>query len=1120
MTAHVLPRSSRASSQVRHLLPWLPLVLMIAMVTVAVPGTFGAQPAAAAGVCDPGGSVIACENSLPGDPPSDWQVSGSGDSTIQGFATAASASPGETVSFKISTTAKSIHLDILRMGYYQGNGARIITAGVKPSVTLPQNQPSCLTDATSGLVDCGNWAVTASWAVPTTAVSGVYLAHLVRDDTGGDSLVPFVVRNDTGTSAMLFQTSDETWQAYNTYGGNSLYQCNVACPPGSPGGYKGAYKVSYNRPLNNNDTSNGLLYAEYPMIRFLEANGYDVSYTTGLDVATRGPLLSNHKVFLSVGHDEYWSGEQRANVEAARDKGLNLAFFSGNEVFWKTRWEPSIDAAKAAGRTLVTYKETHFDAPVDPQDPPTWTGTWRDPRFSPPGDARAENSLTGQFFLVNSGTTDIQVPAQYAKLRLWRNTAVASLAAGQTLTLGSGLGTLGYEWDEAANNGSQPVGLVKLSSTTAAAEAFVDYGTSVAQGIPVTHNLTLYRATSGALVFGAGTVQWAWGLDGATTGKAPDKNMQQATVNLFADQGVQPATLIAGLTPATASADGTPPTAAITSPASGTTVADGAKVTVSGTASDSGGGVVAGVEVSTDAGKSWQPATGTTSWSYTWIAHGYPSTTVMARAVDDSGNLQTPGAGVSVTVACPCSIWGPNVTPGGVDSGDTGAVELGMQFTTEVAGTVTGVRFYKSSKNTGTHIGNLWTAGGQLLARATFSNETASGWQLVSFATPVAVTGNTTYVVSYYAPVGHYSQDAGYMYLHPSPQPDGNGSLDSPPLHALRNSQGVANDLYSYSGSTTFPVNTYHGENYYVDAVFTPGQSSAPTAPTAPSGVTATAGNASATVSWTAPPNGGSAITKYTVTPYAGTTAGTPVTVTGNPPATGTTVTGLTNGTSYTFTVTATNAVGTGPASDPSNAVTPSAPTAPAAPSGVTATAGDTSATVSWTAPPNGGSAITKYTVTPYAGTTAGTPVTVTGNPPATGTTVTGLTNGTSYTFTVTATNAVGTGPASDPSNAVVPAAAPGAPTAVVATAGVRSATVTWTAPSDGGSAITGYTITPYVGGKAQTPTTITGNPPATTATITGLKFNATYTFVVQATNAIGTGPGSAASNPVSPTQR
>ena len=137
------------------------------------------------------------------------------------------------------------------------------------------------------------------------------------------------------------------------------------------------------------------MYAEYPMIRFLEENGYDVSYTSGVDVSQPGyaSVIEQHKVFLYAGHDEYWSGQQRANVTAARDAGVNLAFFTGNEVFWKTRWEPSIDGSNTPNRTLVTYKETHYNAPTDPQDPPTWTGTWMDPRFSPPGGRRGPAEL-------------------------------------------------------------------------------------------------------------------------------------------------------------------------------------------------------------------------------------------------------------------------------------------------------------------------------------------------------------------------------------------------------------------------------------------------------------------------------------------------------------------------------------------------------------------------------------------------------------------------------------------------------------------------------------------------------------------------------------------------------
>ena len=603
----------------------------------------------------------------------------------------------------------------------------------------------------------------------------------------------------------------------------------------------------------------------------------------------------------------------------------------------------------------------------------------------------------------------------------------------------------------------------------------------------------------------------------------------------------------------------------------------------------------------------------------------------------------------------------------------------------------------------------------------------------MSFPTPVNVTANTTYVASYYAPRGHYSADSGYLYPRPAPATDGYSITDSPPLHVKRSTPGDGNGLYRYGASSGFPTASFQAENYWVDVAFTPsGPPPPPTAPGQVAAVTATAGDARATVSWTPPIDGGSPITSYTVTPYVGTTARTPVTITGNPPAASTTVTGLTNGTAYTFTVAATNAIGTGTASAPSAAVTPAPPTVPGAPTAVAAGAGNAAATVSWAAPSNGGSPITSYTVTPYIGTTAQTPVTVTGNPPATSTTVTGLTNGTDYTFTVRATNGVGAGPASAASAPVTPVPSPvvdtkvsvnatgttattpafstaqpnevllafvsadgpstggqtatvtgagltwalvgrsnaqpgtaevwravapttltgatvssteslgghhqmltvvavqgsggtgavqagaaptgapavsltasrssslvygvgfdwdgatartvgsgqsmdtqwldpgygtfwvqrltapagaagslvsvndtaptnhrwnmlaveiipttspvaptvpGAPTGVVATAGNGSAAVSWSAPaSNGGSALTSYRVTPFIGAVAQAPVTVSGSPPATSTTVTGLANGTAYTFRVAAANTVGTGADSAASAAVTPT--
>ena len=240
-------------------------------------------------------------------------------------------------------------------------------------------------------------------------------------------------------------------QAYNAYGGNSLYLGTAPFTNGH------AAKVSYNRPFITRNGGGGsgqpaqdwLFNAEYPMVRFLEANGYDLTYTTNVDTDRRGSLIQNHKVFLSVGHDEYWSAAQRANVEAARDAGVHLAFFSGNEVYWKTRYENSIDASGTAYRTLVCYKEGTLGENVcgGKCDPLAniWTGLWRDGcSFGAADGCRPENALTGQISW-NESDGSIQVPAAYNALRFWRNTSVASLTSGQTATMP--FGTLGSEWD-------------------------------------------------------------------------------------------------------------------------------------------------------------------------------------------------------------------------------------------------------------------------------------------------------------------------------------------------------------------------------------------------------------------------------------------------------------------------------------------------------------------------------------------------------------------------------------------------------------------------------------------------------------------------------------------------
>ena len=595
---------------------------MVPAIAVAVLGA--GTPSAAVDACAAPANAIVAENCKPGTPRSIWDVPGGGSGAIAGFATDISADQGGTVAFKVDA-ATGYRLDLYRLGWYGGNGARKVDQIGPVAATV---QPACR-EAATGRVDCANWGVTAIWTVPPDAVSGVYLAHLVGAD-GAEAHIPFVVRDDDGRSDLLVQTSDTTWQAYNQYGGNSLYA-------GAPAGR--AYAVSYDRPFTTRAYApeDWLFNAEYPMLRWLERNGYDVSYSTGVDTDRRGAELLEHGAFLSVGHDEYWSGEQRRNVERARDAGVDLAFFSGNEVFWKTRWEDG-------HRTLVSYKETQAGEDIDPSA--EWTGTWRDARSFNAERTTPENALTGTLFRVNSGERAIQVPAADGRLRLWRGTAVGAQAAGATAVLPDR--TLGYEWDEDSDNGARPAGLVRLSSTTASGvETLQDEGWVYAPGT-ATHHLTLHRDDNGAgpdaLVFGAGTIQWSWGLDDvhdrAGTPVSPD--MQQATANLLADMGAQAASLQSDLQPAQASSDTIAPRAVVDPADTVVHPAPLALTTIHGSAVDAGGGQVGGVEVSLDAGATWHPADGRERWSYTWIAQKPDSVRPEVRAADDSGNLGPP----------------------------------------------------------------------------------------------------------------------------------------------------------------------------------------------------------------------------------------------------------------------------------------------------------------------------------------------------------------------------------------------------------------------------------------------------------------------------------------------
>ena len=170
----------------------------------------------------------------------------------------------------------------------------------------------------------------------------------------------------------------------------------------------------------------------------------------------------------------------------------------------------------------------------------------------------------------------------------------------------------------------------------------------------------------------------------------------------------------------------------------------------------------------------------------------------------------SPASGASAAVTPQDTILDFTGAPINVDSGDASAITVGMKFTASANGSITGIRFYKASTNTGSHVGTLWSATGQLLGTATFTGETASGWQQVYFSSPVQVTSGTTYVASVYDPVGHYSSSPGAF----------SSAVINGPLSSVANSTS-GNGVYNYGAGNTFPTSSYNATNYWIDVFYT-----------------------------------------------------------------------------------------------------------------------------------------------------------------------------------------------------------------------------------------------------------------------------------------------------------
>ena len=450
------------------------------------------------------------ENNLPGT--EDWVLTRPAvGREIEGYASVCSASRGQTIDLYVNTAAPSYTVEIFRMGWYGGRGGRRIEG---PVTARGLRQPIPTPDAETGLVDC-DWRSPVRFVVGTGWRSGVYLAKLEESAGHCQSYVIFVVRDNNDDADVVFELPVNTYQAYNFWGGRQAYGWGSGdgLPWGSTAG-RAAVKISFNRPYaastnpaaafgmgageflcNVQPVSTGYPISsagwDYNLVRWLEREGYYVTYVANADTQNFPELLERRRVFISGAHDEYWSWRGRVNLERALTKGTNLFFSGANTIYWQVRAEQ--DRHGRADRLLAIYKEKAGKLdPVlldnDPTNDHLATTQWRLAPVS-----RPEDILIGVCYLMDPVDGDIIVSD--ASHWAFANTGLVN---GSKLA-----GLLGYEVDGLLGNA--PDGLRVLAASPA--KNLKDPSRIVVS------NMAHYVAPSGAEVFATGSMQWSWGLD-------------------------------------------------------------------------------------------------------------------------------------------------------------------------------------------------------------------------------------------------------------------------------------------------------------------------------------------------------------------------------------------------------------------------------------------------------------------------------------------------------------------------------------------------------------------------------------------------------------------------------
>lgn len=453
-------------------------------------------------------NVIALENTHAGTRA--WQLRKKATTQIQAYASATSISPGQALTFYVSTQVRNTpyQIDIYRLGWYGGLGGRLMRQQTEqigqaqgyydPNTRILVHCDSCYVDKSTGLVEA-NWNPSYEFTVPSDWVTGIYLAKFT-DIRGFETYAVFDVRGNTH-SLYVAVTPDATNNAYNSWGGYSLYVAYNTVANGSQSVIDRLHhgvNVSFDRPdfYNTAGTSQVLLW-EANAVHWFERQGYDISYMSDIDVQAEPMQLLQHRAYISLGHDEYWTKEMRDAVEQARDKGVGLAFLGGNDVYWQIRLAP--DRAGIPNRLETGYKVTTeaHNLALDPlygKDNSRVTTHWRDALL-----ARPENALLG---IMSSGLTQQQLGFPWkvnpqAHSSLLDNTGLES---GQSY----GCDIVGNEWGRIFDNGATPAGLQVLGQSPT-----IDSDTHTSD----ISQTTYYIAPSGVMVFAAGAIRWSLALD-------------------------------------------------------------------------------------------------------------------------------------------------------------------------------------------------------------------------------------------------------------------------------------------------------------------------------------------------------------------------------------------------------------------------------------------------------------------------------------------------------------------------------------------------------------------------------------------------------------------------------